>query len=58
MSAKKEDGITWESIDYYNEDKAETRRTIINDDTVILKYEEKAKEGFEVLKDLIIGSGN
>jgi cytochrome c oxidase subunit 3 len=58
MSAKKEDGMTWESIDHYNEDKAETRRTIINDDTVILKYEEKAKEGFEVLKDLIIGSGN
>ena len=58
MYEKKANGVTWKDINDYNRDKIEIRKQVIEDETVILKYEKKAQEGFEAAKDFFTVIGN
>lgn len=43
---KKADKLSWKDAYDYNQDMAETRKAIINSETIILNAEEKIKKGF------------
>ena len=58
MYEKKANGVTWKDINDYNRDKIEIRKQVIEDETVILKNEKKAQEGFEAAKDFFTVIGN
>jgi hypothetical protein len=53
MTEKKESGIQWESASSYNADHDATRRTVIEQETALLKVEEKVKDVYQAAKDYL-----